>query len=242
MRAFIILPLTLIAVVVIYIAANPSGQTVGQAPITPTATERPLPTATPTLAPLPDGLSGRLTYRTGGSLVTVKLPEAQIVARDPSEVADVRQPSADGLWRLNQACDDVTCTLSLFGDDGDKTQLVMTSLVDAQWSPGGHTLALVGSMESPPGSLTLFVIDDPNDPAPRVVSDDGVTAFTWLGDGQLLFASDGEISRASMAGGLEYLAQIAAVSYLHPSPDGRTVAFTQSNAEGWHLWTIDLFV
>ena len=47
------------------------------------------------------------------------------------------------------------------------------------------------------------------------------------------------MSRVSLADGEESFAHLAPVSSLHVSPDGRTVAFTQNDPAGWHLWTID---
>ena len=241
MRAILILPVTMFAVAVMYIVANPSGRTVGQAPVTPTATERPAATATASPAQLPDGLSGKLTYRsTGGELVTLSLPENEVIAREPYEIGDVRIPSADGLWRLHQSCNDTACTLSLFGQEDGRSSIELTALIDVQWSPEGHTLAFAGSMSDRPGQDRLYAVDDPARPIPRVVSESQVRAFTWLGDGRLLFVTtDGEMSRMSREGEVESLAHVAPPMYLHPSPDGRTVAFTQNDAGGWRLWTID---
>jgi WD40 repeat protein len=234
MRAILILPVTLFAVAVIYMLANPAGSTVGQAPTTPT------PTATPTLAPLPDGLTGKLMYRSSaGELVTLSLPENEVIAREPYKVGDARVPSADGLWHLHQACGDTSCVLSMFGADGAQSSIELTALIDVQWSPKGHTFAFIGALE-PLSSPTLFVIAEPASLEPRALHNGEVRAFTWLGDGRLLFTSiDGEMYRASPTGEVESVAQLEPASYLHLSPDGRTVAFTQNDAAGWRLWTVD---
>lgn len=240
MRALIIMPVTLFAVAVIYMVANPSGQSIGQGAVTPTENATIEPAETPTLAALPSGLSGQLSYRSEGEQITVQFPSGDEVERAPSMPGDVRRPSADGLWRMNQQCGDLSCKVSLFDEDGAETTIELTSLIDVQWSSKGHTLAFAGSMDTPPFAHHLYIVEDPAAPAPRRIDRNGVTSFTWLEDGRLLFvAPDGEVSRASLSGGEESLAHLAPVSYLHVSPDGHRVAFTQNNAQGWHLWTID---
>ena len=62
----------IVAAIAAYVVLNPTGTTVANPNATPTdVSSTPTPTAAPSL---PDGTSGRITYRTGPELVTVQLP------------------------------------------------------------------------------------------------------------------------------------------------------------------------
>jgi WD40 repeat protein len=90
----------------------------------------------------------------------------------------------------------------------------------------------------------LVVLDPAAPDAPRVVlSIDGYTAmpFVWLDAEHLIVATASAIERVGLDGTREVIARPEGlVDFFYESPDGRTLAYTQSDAAGWRLFTLDL--
>ncbi|MEX2247399.1 MAG: hypothetical protein WEC75_12020 [Dehalococcoidia bacterium] len=255
---FFILPVVLLGLTALYVAANPSGAHVEGTP-TATATRTLLPTATPTAtvtpyAPsdLPDGLSGRLTYRTGRELVTVEFADDAATERS-RETPLSSQPgmiSADGAWSFNAICADQCGAIEFVAAAGERhTARLDGGYMDARWSPDGHTLALL--TQSPGGELPrslIIVVEDPAAPAPRVVIDSLMglyTAIAWSGD-QIVAAIEGDtatqLQLISLNGSIRPVGDVTSrISYFHPAPDGRTFAFTQTSMQGWRLMSVDVW-
>jgi len=254
-RLALLTPAVLFAATAFYVAANPTDQSVGQEQpptgASETAAETPVEKSTSTPATdatqdaLPPGLTGQLTYRSEGELITLTFPDATVVGREESVPGDLRSASADGAWRLQQQCSDVSCTLNFENTAGPVSEIDVAVLGTAVWSPDGHTLVFDGSIESGDLVRRLYAIDDPAAVVPRLLDQGPVTSFAWLGDGDLIVATEGgtELRRVSLTSGESSLALVSPIVYLHPSPDGHTVAFTQNGGgvddQGWHLWTID---
>ena len=264
MRAVLAIPAVLLAVTVIYIVANPTGQSVGQVPVTPTDTPEPTatptaePTSTPTVAPLPPGLSGRFTYRSDGELITVQFPLGDEARREPALPASPLQPSPDGLWNYNVECEP-KCSIYVSSADGQTVKSTGGGAGAVEWSPEGHTLAYVfGSGDvGPTGSPSqeLMLVEDPGAGGAGVHTsglqsrllfrDDGhILTFEWIDAENLLVSvadgPDARFVRVPLAGEVTPLATVPSpVFYLHPAPGGGLFAFTVNDAAGWRLNTID---
>jgi Tol biopolymer transport system component len=269
---FFILPVALLAATAGYIALNPGAGPVAQVAGVPTPTEAHArlvaPTATPAPADeLPDGLSGKLTYRTGRDEVTVQLPEAGELDRRPVQFGPHALTSADGMWTADRDCATPaggarSCSLVLTATDGRVRNLQLDIDLQwsraVQWSPAGHQLAMLVSGEH--GSR-LAILNEPYAGSGAASSQRGiglesanVSAFAWTND---IMRADGHevggIIAARGDGDGYALVQIDADSgeervlatlrelpnFFYPSPDHSMVAFTGSSVDGWHLFLYD---
>jgi WD40 repeat protein len=257
---FFVVPGLLLAAIVGYVTLNPAGASVEPLPTeTPAATEtqtaspRPTYTSTPAPTAVPaalqlDGLSGTLTYQSSsGRLVSVAFPSGAAV-EPPIIDNDAWNASDDGFWRQDFVCaDDAGCSIGFLSRDGRSSRMDGEYFVlGAAWQPGGHAIA-IGLADTHDGATKrIIVIDDPAAPLDRVAYDAGsgiILAFEWAGDGLLVAHSNGlgtQLRLADVSGGWRAIGDYStAIDYLHPSPDGRTFAFTVSDPRGWRLMTVD---
>lgn len=155
---FLVVPGVLLAAVVAYVAANPTGAVVEESvppTVEPTATPRPTytPTATPTpLSPaaLLPGLSGRLTYRANRELVTLQFPDAIEISRHAMSDPSSGSVSSDGLWRYVIDCMP-KCQIVVSSTDGPTVNSTGGGVGHVEWAPAGHTLAFImGSGDAGP--------------------------------------------------------------------------------------------
>jgi hypothetical protein len=210
------------------------------------------PTATP-VADIPDGTSGVLTYRTGHEIVSVQLPDRTEIDRQP-EKFDAGIASADDEWSASVTCagDGASCDLRLRAINGGGTDYGMPVGANfatprhLRWSPTGHTLAIAALDPSSGIATGIDYITHPaalNAVRAYDATGGSLSAFEWYGD-QLLVAhtstSGTQLQVVSLNGSVRAIANLAApVNYFYPSPDGRTFAFTQDTAAGWHLFAVD---
>jgi hypothetical protein len=251
---FAVIPLVLIAAALVWVAANPGGAAIGPTEPATTPTPSPLATLTSPAAPtpdvpgpLPDGLTGRLTYRTGRELVTVRFPDLATSIAAP-ERTWVGEPSADGEWRVHFGCGDVDCVNLYSGYHPAST--VFASLYAHEWSPSGHTLAIITSIEGEYlYGQRIEVIDDPGAPSPRTLFEfehgaAGISALRWTHRGSIVFAYEqngvAELREVALDGRTRTLASgLAPVPHLYASPDRSRLAFTQESDAGWRLAVFD---
>jgi hypothetical protein len=255
---FFIIPAVLMALTLAYVVANPSGNSVGQVEMPePTATST--PTATPTPYPvedLPDGLSGRLTYRTIGELVTVRFPERAAIAREPASTnlsASLAEPSADGQWSVESRCAEDSCDLVLRSSNGDERVIAFRGDYPgwAKWSPAGHALVYSVQAQDAPAGRELVIIDEPAIAQPRALLaayGTGIDAYEWTAGGSVLVSARGgpgesfqsHLLSVGVDGSIRRLADTTAPApYFYPSPERRRVAFTQDSPGGWRMFAFD---
>jgi hypothetical protein len=255
MLRLLLVPSLLFAVVIGYVALSP-GSTVAN----PDATATPLPSATATITPtaspvptLPDGVSGRLTYRTGPELVTVRLPEVIEERRyipPPEPVDDIS--SAYG-WFVYFSGDD-SCSVNVNRDhvqSGETATLLRLEYAACnawEWSPDRNAIAL--NVLTLDGRVQLVVIDGET-PQARALIDgaaQNIMAIVWHGNRLLVsgdFAGRPGLRWLTLDGTLTPIADISsAPMYFYPSPDGPSAdgtrfLFTQSAPDGWQLWVLD---
>jgi WD40 repeat protein len=177
--------------------------------------------------------------------VTVEFPSGAVVE------SPVIEPdfggSDDGTWRENIECSDAGCEISFVSDDGRATTVDGRYFVTASaWRPGSHAIAIGVSPGVDPPADRVIVIDDAALPLTRVVyvADDAqVDAFAWHGDALLVASRNDNLGRIEgvLRDGTSHLIAdgLTPVPWLYPSPDGRTFAFTQSDAAGWRLFALD---
>jgi len=241
-------PALLIAVIAAYVAVNPGGTTVANPEATPTErpTRTPSPTATAAPPPmLPEGVSGKLTYRTGPELVTVQLPEATALARRVQTAEDTRETSADGAWYVDVGCD-VTCYLNARVDGLAHFTLEYESVAHVAWSPAHERFA--AAVRTLDGRNQFVLFEGEGAPQTRVLfesPDMTVRTFAWIDEGRLLVSTETHGAAAlhaiDMSGHASRIADLAsAAMWLHPAPDRSRFLYTQSNATGWRLHMLDV--
>jgi hypothetical protein len=251
---FAVIPLLFVAGAIFWIAANPGGATVES--VDPTATPSPHPTRTPppTATPqppesLPDGLTGRLTYHSGGDVVTVEFPALDRTVVPQPEQSWTGEPSADGEWLLYFGCAEDNC-VNLYQKHG-ATSVFHAAMYAHEWSPAGHTLAMITTL---PGEYLygqrLEVVEDPAAPQPRVLFEfehgaAGITALRWTDRDSIVFAHEQhgivELREIALDGSMRTLASgLAPVPYIFASPHRDVLAFTQQSPDGWRLMSLDL--
>jgi hypothetical protein len=255
MLRILLVPSLLLAVVVAYVALN-LGATVAN----PDATPTPRPTATPTPPPtptpipdLPEGVSGRLTYRTGPELVTVVFPGVIEVDRHippPEPVEDIS--SAYG-WFVSFSGND-SCSVNVNrshlepGETATLLHLDYAACNFWEWSPDRTAIAF--NVTTLDNRVQLVVIEGET-PHARALIDgaaQNIMALAWHGDRLLvsgIFAGRNSIRWLALDGTLTPIADVpGAPVYLYPSPDGPSAdgarfLFTQSAPDGWQLWMLD---
>lgn len=240
------LPLALVAG---FIAFNPTNNTVANPEPSPAQVAA---TATPAGEPLPDGVSGRITYRTfDGQLVTVQVPERVEVAREPYVGGRADLTSADGEWRVHENCagDSGACEIQMIGGDGNARTLDLGASLqwsrDLQWSPSGHTLAVRSPSEAI--SHQIAVIDDPASGQRRPITAEAgpfINAYAWAADGNIV-ASTTDVNghhlvSIELSGEITEIEPLSEqVTYFYPSPYATQFAFTANDSDGWHLHLYD---
>jgi hypothetical protein len=238
----LLVPLMLFAAVVVYVLISPGSTTVANPDAT--STPRPMPTATP-VPVLPDGVSGRLTYRTFRELITVELPEVREVARTGLPPAQTLDANASGAWWTYWGCDQV-CNIQVRSDDVTHIDLDVAGITTETWSPSRHRFA--AAVRTNEGRNQLVLIEGDETPSLRVLSDSPdmeTTTFTWLDDTSMLLSTHRGGTPAlyllDVTGAIQQVATLTSgASYLYPSPDNSRVLFTQSAPEGWQLWMLDV--
>jgi dipeptidyl aminopeptidase/acylaminoacyl peptidase len=240
----LIIPALLVLATACYIIANAGGTTVANPSVTPAparATVTPSPTFTLTPVPrLPEGVSGRLAYRTGDDEVTVELATLDELARVTSMPAASHEASA-GYESIQTGCDDNGCTLTLSYIDGRMTQHDYAGTSWQEWTSDHATLAIGVTLAD--GRQQVVALDGGE---PRVMLETAgeiIEAFSWHGDGLLVALADARGTRLALidtSGGVRDIAWAAGgVSYFYPSPDRARYVFTQAAPAGWQLWMFD---
>ena len=247
-----VLPASFMAIIVVYMLANPSGPTIGQVPAPPTAVPA------PTEAPLPEGLAGAFTYRSGVDLITVRLPSGEETSRTGAPPASAQVASADGLWMYTVSCAP-KCSIYVSSTDRNTVKTTGGGAGPVAWSPTGHTLAYVsGSGEvGPTGSPSqdLVIVEDPGAGGEglhtsalqsRVLLHDDrhILDFAWIDDSLLIVSvADGggsQLLRVSLDGTVTQLSTVpSGVYFFYPSPDHQTFAYTVNHADGWRMNIVD---
>jgi Tol biopolymer transport system component len=246
MLRILLVPSLLLAAVIAFVAMKP-GPTVANPDAIPTSRPPYTPTASPTVTPvpdLPDGVTGRLTYRTGRQLVTVRLPDVIEEQRYiPAETPADDLSSAYGWWVALGGDDTCTITIHPANTSSDTIAKLDFSACNATaWSSDRRHYAVIASTAD--GHTQLAVIDGET-PQPRVLIDgtDNIAGFAWHGDRLLVsggFAGRPSLRWLALDGALTPIAGIAsAPMYVYASPDGSRFLFTQSSPDGWQLWMLD---
>ena len=239
---FFIIPWFAVAATAIYIVVGPSPSSVGGTSETATAGILSTATATPTpRAVVPDGVSGRLSYRSGPDYVTVQFPEAVVVDRTQVSRDKTDATSADGLWRSHSTFNATTdggqaYTFSLYAGDG--RSFTPPSGEQFAWSPQDHTYAVKVLGDG----YQEIVVGDPATSSARVLAHEaGILAIAWNDDGTAVVASVGTPDGPALVsfgldGSRTLLALIESSGpYLYRSPSGDRVAFTAAGDDGWRL-------
>lgn len=149
--------------------------------------------------------------------------------------------SADNVWYAGTLCEETACSL-------------VVGTLSGNWDPKDHKVALEADVQAgqwAPQSIRLAALDqqgnlyliDPETRRPSLV-DRNVTAYTWMADDTLLFATnDSPTARLWRLEGRGQFRQLAAleapVQRFYPSPSRSHLFFTQDGAEGWRLLGFD---
>lgn len=256
MRQYLIAPIIIALLVVGVAIASPAAFGLGSsAEEAPTPTEDPTiaPTEEPTIAPtpvvssgaVPEGTSGRLTILRGGEFVTLQLPGGEEVAREPSRNLSAAT-SPDGRWTAYPSCTQ-ECTLTITdGNDGATILRFEGGASDPRWSPDSARLAYIVDLtrndEVYGRELTLIDPSRPDEPVVlRAIDGYAAMPYVWEDATHIVLSVGDTIERLTLDGAREVIARPAgSIDFFYESPDGHTVAYTQADAAGWRLYTLDL--
>ncbi|HEU0074353.1 MAG TPA: hypothetical protein VFS30_10090 [Dehalococcoidia bacterium] len=149
--------------------------------------------------------------------------------------------SPDGRWQAGIDWDEDEAFLRVIDLDwpdypeNTKSVRLSASLVGAEWAPGSPTLAALDQ-----GGLYLV---DPASGAASLVAE-GVTAYAWGAGDRLIFAtqddSGARLSGLDERGQATKLAALTGpIGRFYVSPERDQLVYTQDDAEGWRLLSLD---
>lgn len=149
--------------------------------------------------------------------------------------------STDGRWQAGIDWDEEEAFLRIFDLDNPnspenaKSVHLATSLTGAEWAPGAPMLAALDERG-------LYLVD-PASGETRLVAE-GVTAYAWAAGDRLIYATNDD-SGARLSG-LDERGQAANLAALtgpiyrfYISPERDQIVYTQDDAEGWRLLSLD---
>lgn len=217
-------------------AASAVDPTKNPAPADPTASARTGHDA------LPGGVTGRVSYRKQGELITVALPSGEEVGRE-TVTEGARSPH--GRWALRTECES-GCTLTFTDGSTTQTASISGQIIASAWAPDGGAYAVtIGDGSGVVGVRVLVITLDGSAGEPIVaLRAPAVHGIAWY-DGALLASVSDAAGQASLVlardGGepIAVATTDAPAPHLYPSPDGRSFVFTQASALGWRLAAFD---